>query len=334
MTRLVVTGGRLRNRALGLEEGNSYSEARLGILDTSRSQVAVGACHRTPKELLPVEQPSHVFKAGSVVGRKLAVVTLTEVVVYDLGSLKCEKRWSHPWFNDLHHVDWIDGKWWVVDTGLDSVVTMTDDGAVVGMIGVADTDTWTRFDPEQDYRKVGSTKPHNAHPNHIVQTPEGTWVTRFEHQDAVSVDDPSRRLSIPFGPPHDGIVFNGLLWFTTVNGHLVGVDAKSGQVRDHIDLAEIERRLEPGLATTEGDHRLGWCRGLAFAEGLAFVGFSRLRPTSSSRNLRWFSKESEARPLPTRVVAYNLQERDRVGVWDLERSSAQIDAVFSVLPID
>ncbi len=322
MSQLILTGGRLRARAKGLVLGNLYDDSRIALLDTSIGDISVKVRRRTPADLLPPGEPSHVFKSGAVLGGKLAVVSLTELLVYDLDSFRLERSLSHPSFNDLHDVDWIRDRWHVVDTGLDAVVVMTEEGVVEETISVGPEPTWDRFDPEVDYRRVASTKPHLAHPNHIVDGPGGPWVTRYWQQDAVCLDDPGRSLPIPFGPPHDGILSNGLLWFTTVNGHLAAVDPGSGQVARHVDLNEVEG---------PGGRDLGWSRGLALEGETAFVGFSRLRGTTGREAMARLSGHGRQGPLPTRVVAYDLRRMTIEAVWDLQE--AGFDAVFGILPV-
>ncbi len=78
---------------------------------------------------------------------------------------------------------------------------------------------------------------------------------------------------------------------------------------------------------------LGWSRGLLLQGNTAFVGVTRIRRTKWRQNLSWikhgFREPEGASPLPTRVVAFDLAARVKLGEWDLED---HISAVFSVLP--
>ena len=104
MAQLLVVGGRQRRGAVGLQEWQAYDQARVVIVDTDSGTVELYWTYETPQELSAPSNPSQVFKSGFLEGDRLWLVTLTEVTVWDCRRRCVESRWSHPWFNDLHHV--------------------------------------------------------------------------------------------------------------------------------------------------------------------------------------------------------------------------------------
>src|SRR6185503_17569531 len=124
-----------------------------------------------------------------------------------------------------------------------------------------------------DYRKVATTKPHDAHPNYVFFLDGEPWVTRFEQRDAVPVAGGDRRFAVEVEGVHDGHRDGDRLLFTTVDGHLVrfGLNGSGREVFD----------LDPG----DSEVPLGWCRGLLPQGGRAWVGFTRIRYTKLRQNL-------------------------------------------------
>ena len=174
--------------------------------------------------------------------------------------------------------------------------------------------------PRTDVRRRSLT-PATVHPNHAF-TVEGTcFVTRGRAGDAVSLDG-AHRWPLADTVVHDGVVCADGVWFTAVDGQLIRVDAATGVVDRRIQLRE---RGQTGP--------LGWCRGLAFGGGLAWVGFSRLRATRVRRNLAWVRGWLRGRidvsRRPTRIVGF-----DPASGWarhTVELGSHGMDAIFGLL---
>jgi hypothetical protein len=197
---------------------------------------------------------------------------------------------------------------------------MTLDGRVLDTFSTNQTSTWATYDPAEDYR-CGDTKPHAIHPNYLFELNGDLWVTRFMPKDAVHLHDHSQRMDIGVGRCHDGYVRDGLVYFTTVTGHVVVCDARTGaRVRD-IDLNELQ----------EDKVQLGWCRGInLLPDGKALVGFSQFRMSKQRQLVEWIVGRGPR--LPSRVVLYDLSKPavldemvlpDRYGVG----------ALFSIIPI-
>lgn len=325
--RLLLTGGRQRLSVRKREEWHLYDEARLVILDTETGKAELVLRHQTPVGERPDEMPSHIFKAAvrEPETSELWVVSQTEVLCINCLSYEIKERFSHPWFNDLHHVAPINGLLHVVSTGLDSLISFNDNREAISIRHAMGDDPWIHFDRDIDYRLTPTTKPHRSHPNYVFWTPNGLWLTRFEQKDAICLDDPSRRIAIDTGKPHDGIVNNGKLWFTTVNGYVICVDPQTGKIVDCFDLNAIEKRGVP----------LGWCRGLWIDNDTAYVGYTRIRQTNFRQNLSWLTHGLKTpagyKSLPTRVAAYDLAARQLIDEWSVEE--AGLNALFSILPV-
>jgi hypothetical protein len=159
-------------------------------------------------------------------------------------------------------------------------------------------DTWSIYSKDIDYRKVPTTKPHRAHVNHVFQLGDEIWATRSHQRDAISLQNPARRIEIAIQRPHEGFLFNGCLYFTTVNGHIVIVDPQTLQIVRTYDLNQM---------SAPNDGSLGFCRGLLLLdERLAWVGFSRVRPTKFRENLSWV-RHPTRNHRHSHVALYDLQ---------------------------
>ena len=338
MPRYFITGGRQRpSRLRTRQEWNAYEKAVLVELDTDTGARRTVLEYESPPGRRPVQAPSFVFKAGSWDGDQLLLCTQTEVVVFDPAAGRVVRTISHPWFNDVHHVERIGGRLHVVSTGLDLLLIFDeDDENIAEWHSATGADPWERFDPDTDYRLVTTTKPHGAHPNYVFEADGAVWVTRFEQRDALrlttGVASPGDATS-PAGlatsprlaedPVHDGVLHEGRVWFTVVSGEVVAVDPIGGAITARYDLRAMR---------AEGERPLGWCRGIHHAADHVLLAFSHLRPTAIKQNLSWLRKPlgRQQEPAPTRVDAYDLTGGRRLASWELESSG--VSSIFSILP--
>jgi hypothetical protein len=214
----------------------------------------------------------------------------------------------------------------VASTGLDCILHLSERGDLVHEWPVLPPGDARRWESGIDYRKFATTKPHLAHPNYVFELDGRVWATRFEQRDAICVEDLSQRIAIESERPHDGVLYEGELYFTTVDGHVVVADAARKEVVRRWDLNEI----------CGHDIPLGWCRGLhVLARDEVLVGFSRIRLTRFKDNLRWVvnrARGREVRSLPTRVAHVDLARGAVVGEWSVE--DAGVNALFSIHPVE
>jgi hypothetical protein len=321
-----IMGGEQRVLFYRPNEWSQYRKALVVKAEGNRLERVLE--YESPPEHCPDETPSQVFKAATIDGDTAYLCTQTEVLVCDFPSFAIRRVISHPCFNDLHHVAPApDGRLLVAVTGLDAVAELAPDGELLRLTSVLGGSPWDRFSPNTDYRKVPTTKPHQAHPNFIFFLDQKPWVTRFQQRDAVPVGGTlNGRPPFDVGTEgiHDGHVVGGRVYFTTVNGCVVSFDVASGRKRA-LDLNDLR---EP-----DDDRPLGWCRGvLPVGGGQAWVGFSRIRYTTLRRNLSWirhgFRESEDHRQHPTRIALYDLERPTLRAQVDLE--PAGLGAVFSI----
>jgi len=320
--RLYVVGGHAKEKAQQKPGEHRYQNGLIILIDPEAGKADQCVEYVSPPEACASDQdPSVLFKAGTLDGDRLFVCTQTEILVYQVPGFRLENYISLPHFNDIHHVrPSNEGRLLVANTGLDMVLEIALDGFVHSEWDVLGDTPWSRFTRNVDYRKVVSTQPHQAHPNFVFLNDDEIWVTRFEQRDAVCLNKDGRRIPIQHQAPHDGIVFRKKVYFTTVDGHVVKADLGTGQVERLVDLNEL----------SPTNDALGWCRGLeVIDDDLVVVGFSRLRPTQWQRNLSWLRK-GVGRPgvLPARVALYDLA-RPALH-WEHIVESSGLDAVFSI----
>ena len=323
---LWVVGGEQRIQFSQPNEWSEYKKALVVRVKDGRPERVLE--YQSPPEHCPDELPSHVFKAATFDGDTAWLCTQTEVLVCDVPGFRIRRVISHPCFNDLHHVKpGPDGTLFVAVTGLDAVAELSPEGEILGLTSVLGGSPWDRFSPDVDYRKVPTTKPHHSHPNHLFILDGRPWVTRFQQRDAVPLDGSLNGrgpFEVGIQGIHDGHVEGNRLFFTTVDGCIVGFDLATGE-KAVLDLKQIRK--------PDDDRPLGWCRGiLPTGDDKVWVGFTRLRYTTLRRNLSWirhgFRETEHHRAHPTRIALYDFRESALLRQIDLE--TAGMCAVFSI----
>jgi hypothetical protein len=319
---LYAVGGRQRELR-PVNAGDDWYEYQNGLVldvDTAALSITPMVEYVSPPEVCPPEGATILFKSGSISDRKLFVCTQTEVIIYSLPLFERAGYISLPMFNDLHHVlPTAHGTLLVANTGLDMVVELTTEGDVLRQWDVLGGDPWTRFSSDIDYRLIRTTKPHLAHPNYVFLVGDDVWATRFEQRDAVCLTKPDRTINIGIQRVHDGVLYNGRVYFTTVDGHIVIADPDRCEVVETIDLNEMSPE----------DVRLGWCRGIHVDGDQLYVGFSRIRPTRFRENVGW-ALRGFRRDMSTHIGCYDLERRERVGEIIVEPHG--LNAIFALLP--
>jgi hypothetical protein len=324
MNKIYVGGGQFRSSVFRkLEEWESCKQAMFVELDPATKSSRNCVEYVSPPATCPDELPAILFKSVTVRDNQLYACTSTEVMIYDLPSFRLATYISLPFFNDLHHVyPTPQGTLLVMVTGLDMVAEVSLDGTFLRHWDVMGEDTWSIFSKETDYRKVATTKPHRAHANHIFQLGDEIWATRFRQRDAISLTDRERRIEIGIERPHDGVLFNGSLYFTTVDGHVLLVNPTTLQIERVINLNEM---------SGQGSGVLGWCRGLfPVDERFIWVGFSHLRPTKFRENLAWIRNRPVAQR-PSHVALYDLQTGSCLE--EMETEPHGIGVIFTIFQL-
>lgn len=325
MSKLYITGGQQKKGAIRKDEWHAYQKGLIVKINPESETVEKCLEYITPPDARPEEDPAILFKSGTCKNGKLYICTGTEIMIYELSNFKRIHYFSYPYFNDLHHVcPTPNESLLIANTGLDMVLEMSLEGAVLREWSVIGEKLWNRFSREIDYRKIATTKPHLSHPNYVFQLSNDIWVTRFEQRDAICLTNREKKIDIGIERPHDGVLYGSFIFFTTVDGHVIIVNHNNLKINEVVDLNKINNTDKP----------LGWCRGIAIDSGKVWVGFSRLRPTKIQENISWikhgFKKISTStyNTLPTRVACYDLVAKKLEKEINLEEYG--LNSVFSI----
>jgi hypothetical protein len=336
MDKLYVLGG--RQRKPGLKETTyenewcMYEAAVILEVDTNSGVARTCVEYQSPPEARAGDRPGAHFHSGALVGNTLYTCTTTEVLIYRLPDFTQIGYVSLPCFNDLHHVTpTADGKLLVVSTGLDRVVKTTVQGEIIGEWSVVGEQLWARFSPNIDYRKVETTKPHLAHPNFVFELDDEVWATRYFKRDAVSLNGSKKRIEVAGEGPHDGFRYGERILFTAVDGRIVTVNRRNLQTEQVVDLRQLQdlKRVQDG-----GQPMLpAWCRGLLpIDDRHIWVGFTRMRKTIFSENIRWFKNIVGHGTIkrPTHIALFDIEEKRCLKELDLEPYG--LHTVFGIFP--
>lgn len=318
-----VIGGQQRAPRSLAENDQQWYEYKQGMLlevDTKTEEVQQRLTY-TSRPGSYAEGDPVLFKSATLEDGHLYTCTQTEVIVYSVPEFKEVGYVSLPCFNDVHHVrPTPDGNLLIANTGLEMILEVTYNGQVLREWNVLGDEPWANFSKEIDYRQGVNLKPHRAHPNYVFYVGDEIWATRFEQRDALCVTDPSKRIHIGLERVHDGVLHNGLIYFTSVNGNIVIANPETLQVEETIDLTTMH----------SPDTLLGWCRSIYIAEDKAWVGFSRVRPTKFRGALSWV-RVGFQRSLPTHIACYDL--KNRVCLQEINLEDYDLNAVFGIYPV-
>jgi hypothetical protein len=208
----------------------------------------------------------------------------------------------------------------IANAGLEMVMEVTTAGEVLRVWNVLGEAPWERFSRDVDWRQVASTKPHRSHPNYLFMIGDEIWATRFQQGDAICLTDPGKSITISHERIHDGVVYDGYVYFTTVSGSIVVANTTTLQVEDVIDLNSMH----------EDGSLLGWCRGIMLDGDRVWVGFSHIRPTKVRENVAFIMRGFK-QVKGTHIACYDLARRRHVVDIDLE--PAGLNAVFSIFSL-
>lgn len=229
---LYIIGGRQKKRFVTPDDAEHRFESAVIIrLETETRSSEQVVDYKTMGEAKADNEASNLFTSSTLQDHKLYTCTYTEVLIFEVPLFRQVGYISLPRFNAVHHVcPTRNGTLLIANTGLDMVVETTLGGTVLHEWNVLGDDPWQRFSKAVDYRKVLSTKPHRSHPNFVFQIGDHVWVTRFHQQDALCLTKPDQSIPLCLGFPHDGLLYRGMLYFTTVDGHLIEANPDSFQI--------------------------------------------------------------------------------------------------------
>jgi len=328
MTRekFIITGGKRNSKSYSMDHLSECYEAGIYEIDFSRKSIQRIYIEPKPDYDIYTVNYSLTFRSGCIVDNCLYTCTHSEIIFFDLDTFTVKNRFTHPLFNDLHHVvAFADDKILFASTGIDHVGEFTQN-TVVKLKPVLESHSLKPIDKTIDYRNV-STKPHIAHPNHVFRLNGDLWATRFNQMDAVCINDLNKTIKIPSGKPHDGSIQDGRLFFTTVNGMVVSYDIHNMKTSNVYNISASYRTFNPG-----------WCRSLSVDGDYVYVGFSAFRWTYHLENMSFIGNcirtiaKKLSKNRPARIVKYDIRRKKIVDEMLFE--NGDISLIFSILTSD
>jgi hypothetical protein len=321
-----------------LVTGGYFDEGADGVIhhvELDSGRVETWARWQPPAELAV---PTKGFAGARRDATRLWVAAHAAVVRFDLATARVDGVLHQPDFNDLHDVALDDGDLLIANTGSDAVERVSRAGVFIGrhswlpawaqarrMQGQISDDleracevgwtgaapTWVPGEGHAGYHSHASERaraPYHrtkvvdrVHPNHLVRV-EGEWLATCLYDGSVrALADSRSRLRVP-GHPHDGIVEDGQLWLTTIDG---------GIWRAPLPLASNEPQR---VAEVFAPGRVGWCRGLLLTPELIVVGLTEVRRERLPRH-RW--ADADPRESVTGLVVLERRGYAQVGFVDL-----------------
>lgn len=321
----IVTGARRNSAEFSMDNLSSCYQAVVCHVDFENEKITRTYIEKVPDNEIYPAAYTLSFRGFVIQEGIITTCTHSEIVEVDVDTFKVRNRITSSYFNDLHHVTRLGGTMWYASTGLDRVGQFVGNKEIlhpVVSVEECQQEECRQIESNVDYRKI-STKPHLSHPNYIFEVGNNVWVTRFEQKDAICLAEPEKKMNIEVERPHDGVVVEGKVYFTTVNGSIVVFDTKTLERIEVHDLQALYRQP-----------RIGWCRGIEVIGDYAYVGFTRLRKTRSIENLgfvtdKWVNfKESIKNTQPARIVKYDLK-RKRI-VKEMRLNNSEMGVLFSL----
>jgi hypothetical protein len=316
---LYVVGGKqgtARPLTAGNGNWNGYDEGVIVRIKADTQDWEECVSYVSPPEVCSPGEAAITFQAGAIQNNRLYTCTQTEVLVFDLPTFQRIGYLSLPFFNDLHHVrPTPTGDLLIANAGLEMVIHATASGEICKVWNVLGEDPW-QLNSETDYRKI-STKPHHSHPNYLFYIGSEPWATRFHQGDAICLTQPEKRIEVSKERIHDGVVHEGKVYFSSVNGCIYIADTETLTVERTINLSDMH---------PEGT-LLGWCRSLYVEADKLWVGFSRIRPTKWRENVTWLVRGFKY-VQPTHIACYDLTKMECVEEINLEPMG--LNAVYSI----
>jgi len=331
--KLLISGGIGSGIDFKKEEAFQYHTAVLLLLNTKNEKVEYLLKYKIPKnsDHYFSNNAACTFKSFSKISNdKIILCTNTELIIFNVTDRKIIEIISHPLMNDVHHAILHHDKYYVANTGRDSVLVLSKKGELVEEFDLSNylnveplKSIKYRFKEVKDFRKIPSTKPHLVHPNYISVINGEINVTRFFQKDLFSIIS-GRKIKIEAGNPHDGIITNDGLFCTMTNGKIFRKYQSKDYIYDLVKWGEYKSFYK--------NRSIGWQRGiLPINKNRLWVGYSALRPSRSIEYLidikHKFTGENFVKSAPTRVDLYDYSVKKLINSIRLDN---YISAIFSI----
>ena len=312
------------------EEGFRYVKAVIQIIDWCDKKVIKEINYTSPLENLGGGL-SQMFKGAAIHNNYCYVVSNTEVLRYDLSNWELTSLYTDKSFNDLHGVLPTGDGVYVCNTGLEIVQKIESYGEpcakVVSEINIASQPTWQRFNNKIDYRTIPTTKPHEAHINHLFTIRKKVWVNLGNSRKAICVTDPNLFIDMDsyFDQNekvlcHDGLVVGDKIYFTSVSGKIIIVDKNYLKVEKIINLNKINNL----------DKDIGWTRGIEVVGTKAYVGITKVR-RSRFKEYTKYLVTGEKSSMPSSIIELDLEREVITDAY--EAQNYQGHGIYSIIKL-
>ncbi|NDY74286.1 hypothetical protein DO021_20585 [Desulfobacter hydrogenophilus] len=283
-----IGGGRLFSR----EYRDIRGEIRFCSLNNENLQCTEKIIYKDPTGLAP---PNRLRLTGAcVVDNSIYVTTFSQILRLDLNTGEFEQKHSFDRYNDLHGIAFNGYEFAVANTGLDLIHFLDDNFNLIRTLDVGALSGSSKiFSSDIDYRLIPSTKPHFVHPNHCFWFENSWWVTRFIQKDAICPETGEKWDFNLYGAPHDGIVTDDGVYFTTIQGTVI--------------LVKPNREMKTwNLRQLTGRTQIGWGRGIMIEKNKAYIGFTKIRKSVSSMAKQIAVKNGSVSNFSPRILELDL----------------------------
>lgn len=228
---------------------------------------------------IATQETSESFRGGMIHNCIFYTCTHCEIVEINLSDFSFKNTFSDKSFNDLHDVFVDESGIYVANTGLDLVQHFSFEYELLREFNLMSEDTWKVFDKSVDYRfmtKMRGERKDRTHNNHIVKIDNEYYVTELKNSALRNLNKNKYVITDISGNPHDGILRDDKIYFTTTNGK-VDIYSKKFEKLETIELTKFYK----------GGDGIGWCRGIEVVDDIKFIGFTKFRTSTKQELVKW-----------------------------------------------
>ena len=244
------------------------------------------------------------WRGGKVFGNHLIATDWQDLHYFNIKTWKYEKTFQKKTFNDLHYVEVINGKLYVVNTGLDAIEIfnkpMNPQFESLIFLYKKNNKIFKQrsLNKNSIYNDKLKVKPHSAHPNCIAANKGKILVNCFgkeqrNHTGEVIDFDTGKRVLKKNFDCHDGIFYNGDYYLTRTRYATI------------LKIKNLANRSYP-VAKADQVFRIGkkgWWRGMVIHDDVAYVfasdGYRRKKTTAKMATVNLKTGEKRSRKLPS-----------------------------------
>lgn len=217
--------------------------------------------------------------------QNLIACDFNRIFTLDRKNLKIIRSKESAEFNDLHSLQSDKDYIYVANTGRDSIDIFNHELELQQRLACISLDDWEKrkagdYDASGNYYNSVDCKlafnqrkvPDKWHLNHVFRAPDNIGgqviATSFSARRLLDVVSMKPVSSTFPSQPHDGLIYKGELWVSTVSGKIYRSSLKIPFVFEMVfDLFQV--------ASYEG-----WCRGLLIVDDIMFIGITGIHEVS------------------------------------------------------